>query len=323
MAVTNGWGQAAKNNTNGFGKLATNNIGAGSIYDSSYAGDTALIGVSAAFSYSAASFTQADSNPTPTITGTTGGTFSGTSGLVFVSTSTGEINLSASTIAAHVVTYTVDGVQQGQTVGITAIPYQSTRSFSFDGVNDYFDCGTISSIPSATELSVSFWANTDSTSQNQVVFGDNSSTPIFSFEYWGSNNRMYFEYGTGTFAYLTLTSVVTAGSWHNVVLVYNASGASNTDKVKIYVDGIDKSSLLTYTGTIPATLSASIGDFWIGNGQNYNQPFNGLLDEVSLWNTALSSSAVTEIYNSGAPNDLESLTNASSSNLVAWYKMGE
>ena len=42
-----------------------------------------------------------------------------------------------------------------------------------------------------------------------------------------------------------------------------------------------------------------------------------------MWDTNLSSDAITEIYNSGAPNDLESLTNASSSNLVAWYKMGE
>jgi len=190
----------------------------------------------------------------------------------------------------------------------------SSYSMDFDGT-DYIDCGNISSIPSATELSVSFWANTDSTSQNQVVFGDNSSTPIFSFEYWGSNNRMYFEYGTGTFAYLTLTSVVTAGSWHNVVLVYNGSGASNTDKVKIYVDGVDKSSLLTYTGAIPASLSASIGDFWIGNGQKYNAPFNGKMSNVSVFNKALSQNEILTIYNGGAPNDISSLSP------VGWWSL--
>ena len=190
----------------------------------------------------------------------------------------------------------------------------SSYSMDFDGT-DYIDCGNISSIPSATELSVSFWANTDSTSQNQVVFGDNSSTPIFSFEYWGSNNRMYFEYGTGTFAYLTLTSVVTAGSWHNVVLVYNGSGASNTDKVKIYVDGVDKSSLLTYTGAIPASLSSSIGDFWIGNGQKYNAPFNGKMSNVSVFNKALSQNEILTIYNSGAPNDISSLSP------VGWWSL--
>ena len=58
----------------------------------------------AAFAYSASSYTQADADPTPTITGLTGGTFSGTTGLVINST-TGEIDLSASTIASHTVTY--------------------------------------------------------------------------------------------------------------------------------------------------------------------------------------------------------------------------
>ena len=109
MAVTNGWGQAAKNNTNGFGKLATNNIGAGSIYEDSWAGDTALIGVTAGFSYSKSSYKNNEADPTPTITGTAGGTFSAGSGLVFVDSgsntgsSTGQIDLDASTIGTHTV----------------------------------------------------------------------------------------------------------------------------------------------------------------------------------------------------------------------------
>ena len=200
---------------------------------------------------------------------------------------------------------------------IKSIPY-SGYSMDFDGAasSDYIDCGTISSIPSATKLSVSFWANTNSTSQNQVVFGDNSATPIFSFEYWGSNDRMYFEYGTGLYAYLTLTSVVTAGSWHNVVLVYDASGAGDTDKIKIYVDSVDKSSSLTYTGTIPASLNASIGDFWIGNGQNYNVPFNGYISNVAIWDRAITEDEILRVYNGGSPSDLNSL------GPTGWWSLG-
>ena len=117
------WGKGVINGI-GWGQLATNDIGAGSIYSVSHSGETALIGTSAAFSYSANTFTQADADPTPTITGTTGGTFSGTSGLVFVSTSTGQIDLSASTIASHVVTYTVNEVSADFSLSVTAAPYQ-------------------------------------------------------------------------------------------------------------------------------------------------------------------------------------------------------
>jgi len=198
----------------------------------------------------------------------------------------------------------------------------SNYSLSFDGSSQYIDCGAISSIPSATELSISFWANTDSTSQNQVVFGDNSATPIFSFEYWGSANRMYFEYGTsGLYAYLTLTDVVTAGSWHNVVLVYNASGASDTDKIKFYIDGVDKSSSMTYVGTIPASLSASIGDFWIGNGQKYNSPFNGKITEVSIFDYALTEPQIRQLYGTGsAVGNPMAITNGRKP--VAYYPLG-
>ena len=188
---------------------------------------------------------------------------------------------------------TITGSLKNET-GFVGLP---TASFIFDGTDDYINCGAVSSIPSATELSVSFWANTDSTSENQVVFGDNSATPIFSFEYWGSNNRMYFEYGSSLYAYLTLTSVVTAGSWHNVILVYNGGGSSDTDKIKIYIDGVDKSSSMTYVGTIPASLNASIGDFWIGNGQKYNVPFNGKIANVQIYNRALSAQEVKQNYN--------------------------
>ena len=195
----------------------------------------------------------------------------------------------------------------------------SNYSLDFNGTDEYIDCGTISAIPSATELSVSFWANTDSTSENQVVFGDNSSTPIFSFEYWGSANRMYFEYGTSLYAYLTLTSVVTVGSWHNVILVYNGGGSSNTDKIKIYIDGVDKSSLMNYVGTIPASLNASIGDFWVGNGQKYNVPFNGKMGPVSIFDYALTGSAVTALYNSGIPSNPLAVTTPP----VAYYDLGQ
>ena len=58
----------------------------------------------ATFSYSSSSYEPTDADPTPTITGLTGGTFSGTTGLVINST-TGEIDLSASTVASHTVTY--------------------------------------------------------------------------------------------------------------------------------------------------------------------------------------------------------------------------
>ena len=272
---------------------------------------------SAAFSYSASTFTQADSNPTPTITGTTGGTFSGTSGLVFVSTSTGEINLSASSIAAHVVFYIVDGVQASQTIDIQSAPYSSTMSFSFDGVNDYFDIGQIDVTGT---ISVSLWIYPTATGDNGGIFTMVDSTDpnpnCISLALWQSNIQVYA--GSGITRKRS-TDTIAINNWYHIVIVKSATAINN-----IYINGVNKTLNSTGAWNAPVghidTPQNKIGEGSF-NGSNFN--FTGNIDELSLWNTGLSSDAITEIYNSGAPNDLTSLTNASSSNLVAWYKMGE
>ena len=193
--------------------------------------------------------------------------------------------------------------------------FLNSYSLNFDGVDDYVDVGAVSFLPSATNLTVSTWLKTSDVTDNQVVFGDNSATPIFTFEYWGSVNRMYFEYGSFLYCYLTLNSVVSNDIWHNLALVYDGSGATNTDKIKIYINGVDKSSSLTFVGTVPTALNASIGNLWLGNGQNYNSPFLGNIDEFAIWNSSLTQENITSIYNSGEPARIEGA--------VAHWRMGE
>jgi gliding motility-associated-like protein len=88
----------------------------------------------AGFSYSAASFCQSGINPSPTITGVAGGTFtSSPAGLSFVSAGTGEINLAASTINTYTITYTTPGpCTNTGTTTITIDPAENA-AFSYSG----------------------------------------------------------------------------------------------------------------------------------------------------------------------------------------------
>ena len=60
------------------------------------------------FAYDAAEYCDNASDPTPTVSGLTGGTFSSTAGLS-LNTSTGEIDISASTAGTYTITYTTTG----------------------------------------------------------------------------------------------------------------------------------------------------------------------------------------------------------------------
>ncbi len=92
---------------------------------------------SATFSYTGTPYCQSAANPSPTFSGGgVAGTFSSTAGLVFVSTTTGQINLSASTPGTYTVTNTIAAsggcaaVTATSSVTITALP---VATFSYAG----------------------------------------------------------------------------------------------------------------------------------------------------------------------------------------------
>ena len=51
--------------------------------------------------------------------------------------------------------------------------------------------------------------------------------------------------------------------------------------------------------------------------------FNGKIDEVGIWNTALTSTQVADIYNATSTNLTKDLTEISGSNLVYFNRMGD
>ena len=290
--------------------------------------------ISAAFSYAKSSYNQGESDPTPTITGTTGGTFTGTSGIVFVDSggsadsSTGQIDLSASSIATHTITYTISGVSSNFELAITAIAYSSIRSFSFDGVDSYFQIGQTTDVITDFKQawSVSWWAKWQGGQSSFAGFwqlGNINSGNVVQLaahiDSGGSGGQISISHGYSSFPTIQrgFGSSLNDNQWHH----YCVTGSGAAGNFIVYIDG---SSSTQTGGSTAAGLSTdsnnNIGRIKFGAS---DRPLTGLMDEMSIWNTALSSDAVTEIYNSGAPNDLESLTNASSSNLVAWYKMGE
>ncbi|GAA0716821.1 hypothetical protein GCM10009430_12920 [Aquimarina litoralis] len=84
----------------------------------------------ATFSYTASSYLTTDADPTPTITGVTGGSFASTTGLT-LNSSTGEIDLSASTPNTYTVTYTTVGTcPNSSDISVTIIDPAPTVSIT-------------------------------------------------------------------------------------------------------------------------------------------------------------------------------------------------
>ncbi|MBU1720378.1 MAG: PKD domain-containing protein [Bacteroidetes bacterium] len=85
-----------------------------------------------AFTYGSNNYCQGDADPTATITGTGGGTFSAVPAVVFLDVNTGEIDVSASTIGGpYVITYTTPGVCPNSTTFNVSITGEGDPSFTY------------------------------------------------------------------------------------------------------------------------------------------------------------------------------------------------
>jgi len=80
--------------------------------------------------------------------------------------------------------------------------------------------------------------------------------------------------------------VLTDGVWHHAAIVQDATNATYT----VYCDGVD----MLVPFNIPATTGA--GDLWIGGADN-GEYFKGLIDEVRIYDRALSVAEISNLAN--------------------------
>ena len=186
-------------------------------------------------------------------------------------------------------------------------------SMEFDGVDDYFDLGTDSSLDIfGGDFSVSMWFNHTNASGNAVplmqintftekmavTLGFTINTGVGFAHYDGSSTTWKYNAGSG----------FNDGAWHNIICT--RTGAT----YKIYVDGID---------TAYSDGSYNWGSYnRIASGRFVTLYFNGKIDEVALFNYTMDQNQVDEIYNAtstGVTADLDTLSTPP----VAWYRMGD
>jgi hypothetical protein len=141
------------------------------------------------------------------------------------------------------------------------------------------------------------------TTANGVLTGSIANSPT-------DTGGTYISTNTGAFTY---------GTWQHVVMVYDGS-LLPADKVRFYVNGSLVSS--TVTGNpVASTLQDSTADFVIGAWPDIHQVMNGSIDQVKLFNRALSPAEITAEYAAQASGistglTLGALTSGSTTSMV-------
>ena len=200
----------------------------------------------------------------------------------------------------------VSGNYNGTETNITYNTGKYGGGAVFNGSNSKIDLGNNTSNNTST-ISVSLWFKTAGHSNTAALINNGGSNSGETGYYLGlnSNGTIKFEAGTGT----VNGSVNYADSqWHQIVLTLN-SGAYN-----IYVDG-NTTPVITGSGAFTTTATRPT---WIGQF-SYTPAamefFDGLIDQVRIYDTALSGTDSSNIYN----NEVQALSgggNAAESSLT-------
>ena len=157
----------------------------------------------ASISYNASNYCQSDTDPTPSITGVTGGIFSSTSGLI-INSSTGAINLGASTPGSYTVSY-LSSSNLCATTATTSVSITADEDGSFTYASSEYCKSGSNPTPTITGTTGgSFSSGTGlviNTTTGQIDVAS-STAGIYTVSYLTSSNQCAV---TGTFS-VTITA---------------------------------------------------------------------------------------------------------------------
>ena len=194
-------------------------------------------------------------------------------------------------------------------------------ALELDGTDGFVSASSSVPFGHATGFSISGWIYIKSRANYEVLWGKNHSTgSAITCRLRTTPSIEFLMHKNG--GWLTASSTATAAddAWHHVACVYDGTGTSNN--VLIYVNG-------TVGGTKGSAdpggaHGTNATEFHIGHNDVYgdtSNTFDGIVDDVRVYQGALSSSNITSIYNSGAGDDPDSPTESGS--IVAHWKFDE
>jgi trimeric autotransporter adhesin len=163
------------------------------------------------------------------------------------------------------------------------------RSVYFDGVVDYIDVEDNLDL-NPTQFTITAWIKRDTGITNASIVSKRNAanTQGYDFKINGTG-RLQFTLN-GNAASITSSVAIPANRWHNVAIIYNNGNAT------LFIDGVADTSV----GSLPAPVATS-QKFLIAAADGYDPNttayFAGNIDEVRVWNTALSVPQLRYIMN--------------------------
>jgi hypothetical protein len=210
--------------------------------------------------------------------------------------SSGNANTGTITVGASG-TYTSVGncnTSSASSMWFNGLTGKRNYSLAFDGTDDYVSLGAGSTLNITGPITVSAWVKGGSFGAANAVVARGTgagSTTQYLLTVESGIPRFYISNGAAIF-FATGGTTLTTGTWYHLTATFDAT------TLKIYTNGvIGTNATFSGTQTTYSTNPPSIGAYSTGTF-----PFNGQIDDVRIYNYALTAGQVKLLYNNGAIN---------------------
>jgi hypothetical protein len=196
----------------------------------------------------------------------------------------------------------------GNITGASWVDGKRGKALDFNGSSGNMNLGDVDAVDGLSALTVCTWVKpTDVTRDYEHIISKAPDNPITGWQlttggaaWGGGGNDILVVLGTGSSYTSPYTEgdYLSDGNWTYVCFVYNGSLTGNSNRFKIFTDGAQRT--LTFSApAVPASLTANavsleISDDPGGTGDDW---YKGLIDEVRIYNRALSATEVASLYN--------------------------
>jgi hypothetical protein len=193
-----------------------------------------------------------------------------------------------------------NGTVNGATLTIDRNENENS-AYSFDGVNDRIFINNSSSFDTES-WSISAWYLTSATGHNRIsskssdiVSGETNYLAIIVLE--GNVYGSASQNGNTNNPLPIDNNLTNNGQWHHVVYIRGGGNFS------LYVDGVLTSQVFDMFGNL-----ANTNPLYFGSPASNSQFFNGKLDDIGIWNRALTQQEITNLYNSTSTSECLTMT---------------
>ena len=173
----------------------------------------------------------------------------------------------------------------------------SNAAYGFDGISNVIHVDSFFINNSLNNMSYSVWIKRatniesgrktiiiqtapDGLGYSNMISYDGITSTLSYYNYWNPNNY-----------YLSQSNVMPSPNvWYNVVT------ARDGVSMKIYINGV-----LQNTSDFPHSIESAkdlvVGGQWNFTNNSTSENFNGVIDDIGIWNRALTQQEITDLYN--------------------------